>query len=262
MRFKSLLLGAASIAVIGSASQAQAGPFYVSVFGGLNFLTDKSAATSFTSQTNRPRFHTTSTHTGAISEKSRTGFVLGGAVGVHLDRWVDGLRGELEASYRRNHIHGNWNSHVTTHHHRTSGGEGSTRSTTSGEGTISGHMSTFAMMANVWYDIDIGSKLKPYVGGGAGWARSRVDLRGINTAAKNNSSTTTSNENSGFAYQLGAGVRYEFMHDASVGIGYRYFRGPDVNIFFGGKFANQTQIPLKFRDENHSVDLSLSIDID
>ncbi len=256
MRFKSLLLGAASIAVIGSASQAQAGPFYVSVFGGVNLLTDKSAATSYTSQTNR-RLHTTFTHTGAISEKSRTGFVLGGAVGLHLDKWVDGLRGELEASYRRNHIRGNWNTHITSH--IRTGGEGSTTDTLSAQGTISGHMSTFAIMANVWYDIDIGSKVKPYVGGGVGWARSRVAFVALTTTF-NTSATGFANERNGFAYQLGAGVKYEIMRDTSIGIGYRYFRGPDVNIFFEGKFG--TTIPIKFRDENHSVDVSLSIDID
>ena len=70
MKFKNLLLGAASVAVIGGASQAQAGPFYVSVFGGLNFAQDKSAATSYT--TNSSTRHRT--HTGDISENTKTGF--------------------------------------------------------------------------------------------------------------------------------------------------------------------------------------------
>ena len=241
MRFKNLLMGAASIAVIGGASQAQAGPFYVSVFGGANFLSNQSAATSY------KKFG--STFTGMGSEHSNTGFVLGGAVGVHLDKWVDGLRGELEASYRRNRINGNWS---TSHH---SGGEGRRGA----EGTLSGDRSTFAVMANVWYDIHLGSKFTPYIGGGAGWARSRISFVAVTTTF-NDSSSSFAVERSGFAYQLGAGLKYEIMPDTSIGIGYRYFRGPDANIFFQGK--NGTTIPTKFRDENQSVDVSLSIDID
>ena len=260
MRFKSLLLGAASAAVIGGAGQAQAGPFYVSVFSGLNFVADKSASTRYTRRTGSYRTFTTFTHTGSISERSRTGFVMGGAVGVHLDKWADGLRGELEASYRRNHIHGNWKTHVTSRFH-TGGERGNTTDSTSAQGTLAGHMSTFALMANVWYDIDIGSKLKPYVGGGVGWARSRVAFVAVTTTF-NTSATSSANERSGFAYQLGLGLKYEVMRDTSIGIGYRYFRGPDVNLFFGGKFANGTVIPIKIRDQNQSVDISLSIDID
>ena len=256
MRFKSLLLSAASVAVMGGASQAQAGPFYISMFGGVNLLSNKSASTHYTSRTSF-RNVTTFTHTGTISEKSRTGFVLGGAVGVQLTNWVDGLRAELEASYRRNHIHGNWNTHITTHFH--SGGEGSRSTTREAQGTLLGHMSTFAIMANVWYDIDIGSKLKPYVGGGAGWARSRLEFVAMTTTF-NTSSNSFANERSGFAYQLGLGANYEIMRDTSIGIGYRYFRGPDVNIFFEGKFG--TTIPIKFRNEDQSVDVSLTIGID
>lgn len=257
MRFKSLLLSAASVAVIGGATQqAQAGPFYVSVFGGVNFLHNNSAATSYTSRRGDATTFTTFDHTGAISERSRTGFVLGGAFGVHLTSWVPGLRAELEASYRRNHIHGNWHTHITAHQH-TSGD--TSNPTTGSQGTLSGHMSTFAVMANVWYDIDLGSKFKPYIGGGAGWARSHVGFVAVNTPALD-SSSAFANENSGFAYQLGLGLKYEVMHGTSIGVGYRYFRGPDVGIFFVGKQG--TTFPIKFRDENQSVEVSLSIDID
>lgn len=249
MRLRNILLSAASVAALGGAAgQAQANPFYVSVFGGANWIPDKSAHTSYTS-----RAGLTFTHTGSLSESFRTGFVLGGAVGVHLTNWVEGLRAELEASYRRNHVHGNWATHITTH----SGGEG--RRTTSAHGTLDGHISTFAVLANVWYDIDLGSRLHPYVGAGAGWARSRIAFQAVTTTF-NNSTSDFGDERSGFAYQLGVGLNYDVMPGTQIGIGYRYFRAPSLDPFFDGKEG--TVIRNKITNENHSVELSLTLGID
>ena len=34
---------------------------------------------------------------------------------------------------------------------------------------LDGNLSTFAILANAWYEFAIGSKMRPYVGGGVGW---------------------------------------------------------------------------------------------
>jgi len=232
MRMKRVLLATTALALFAGAQQAQAEDLYVSVFGGLNKVVDTSGA-----------FTVCCGGTGvAFDSSSDTGFVLGGAIGTHLDKWVKGLRVEVEASYRRNDFHGNW---ITT----TNGSTG---------GTIDGNMSTFAVMANAWYDIDIGNKVKPYICGGVGWARSHGDDIFHTTFTDGPRTTGTLYtgvaENSGFAYQLGVGINYEVMPDVDLGIGYRYFRGPDFqDVFFGNK--------AKFQNENHAVQVNLTIGI-
>ena len=235
---KRFLLASAAVAVIASSGQAQAGDFYVSVLGGANWARDFSANVT----------ECCGTTTGHASAKVDTGFMIGGAVGVHLDHWLHGLRAELEASYRRNRIHGDW----------------FTSSESSSEtGVFRGHMSAFAIMANLWYDIDIGMKFVPYVGGGAGWGRRQVtfvanesdDLR----MESNFGRDSVYLERSGFVYQLGAGVNYEIMHDVQLGLGYRFFHAQDIK---GTLEIEENDAPLNISGDNHSVALSLTIGID
>src|SRR5262249_40377578 len=129
---------------------------------------------------------------------SDTGYVIGGAVGMHFDQLLPGLRGEGEASYRRNKLNGT--RCVTTF------------STTQG-GVIHAHDSTFALMANVWYDIHLSPRWATYIGGGAGWARREVEgvfgttFTGIGFGPLYGGSFDV--HESGFAWQLGAGVNYQ-----------------------------------------------------
>ena len=199
---------------------------YLSVFGGANLLQDQSVL-----GTSRTEFSTS----------TDTGFVLGSAVGTSLDKWAKGLRAEVEVSYRRNDLAGDW-----------------ARTFIPVSGVIEGNESTFSIMANVWYDIDIGSKVRPYVGGGAGWARSQLDGVQITTFAfgpvppsVNRSGSIDTN---GFAWQLGAGINYEVMPDVDLGIGYRYMDAPNVDAFFFGKGG-------KLKSNNHAVQVSLTIGI-
>jgi opacity protein-like surface antigen len=234
---KRILLASSALAVLASVSQAQAASdMYVSVFGGANFLADDSQVLDFPGG-----------DTEAFSSDPDTGFVLGGAIGTTLDKWVTGLKVELEASYRRNDIGGTW----------TTDGPGS-----GGEaGFIDGNASTFAIMANAAYEVDIGSKVRPYVTAGAGWARVHYEaafietvLNGAPTPANYDNSTTA--ENSGFAWQLGLGINYEVAPDVDVGIGYRYFVGPRIEDQF---------LPYNSRsvhdNEDHAVHVNLTIGV-
>lgn len=236
MRMKRLLLATTALAILAGAGQAQAGDLYLSVFGGANFLADDSADEAGTNNL-----------TGFASDAD-TGFILGGAIGTHLDKWQKGLRVELEASYRRNDLGGNWYTDADV----------PTTTDTTG-GPIDGNMSTFAIMANIWYDIDVGSKVRPYVGLGAGWARSHADAVFVTTFQNGSPSTgthsNTSFDNSGFAWQLGVGVNYEVMPDVDVGVGYRYFDGPNISNFFDGQSFT------KLHNENHAFQVNLTIGI-
>jgi OOP family OmpA-OmpF porin len=228
MKLKSLLAATTACALLAAAPSANAGDLYVSVFGGLNMLADDSG----------PAW-SNDIEDSSWSSDADTGFVLGGTVGTTLDRWAQGLRVEMEVSYRRNDLGGNW---VTS-------------DSVSNTGTIDGNMSTFAILANAWYEFDIGSKMRPYVGGGVGWGRMRADMVALSSSGSDTETTDNDVTESGFAWQLGLGGRYEVSPGVDVGIGYRYFRGPDHHDFWGDDYVGSLE------NENHAVQVELKIDI-
>lgn len=239
MRNKHTLLASSALALLASVTQANAGEFYIAVTGGANFLSsDRSGFIAIP---------TLSGGTTTYSQDSDTGFVLGGAIGVHLDRWLNGLRAELEASYRRNDVNGIWSV-----------------STFSGldVGVINANESKFAVMANIWYDINVGQKWVPYIGGGVGWARTKADGAFRTTftdfGGAFSGGGTFDREESGFAWQLGFGLNYPIQDNVRLGLGYRYFRGPDIknNVFLG-----KNNLPVNFDHEDHTVQLQLTVDV-
>lgn len=245
---KELLLSCSILAV--SAAGAQAGEIYVSVFGGMNITSDESR--SF--QTSDTIGSDTFTITTEVNSDLSNGFVIGGAVGAKLDKWLDGLRAEMEVSYRRNKLKGDWQFSFT-------GDIPTTAPTTdlSAAGTSDGHLSRFAVMANVWYDIDAGSKIVPYVGGGVGWNRARVEVGGevVDPGFFLTDIEQADFSESGFAWQLGAGANYEVSPGVKVGVGYRYFHGADVDRAFGGK-----NTAAAVTDEgNHTVQANVTVDL-
>jgi opacity protein-like surface antigen len=215
MRLKTMLLascvGATGLAAIGP---AEAGGLYGSFFGGLNWTQDFRGATA----SSRSAFSTSFFNFNAATD---TGFVVGVAIGYDLsEAMMKGLRVELEGTYR----HNNGNGPISA---------GSTTFSSGGTSTVAlgTDVVTWALMANVWYDFDIGSKLKPYVGGGIGWARNKLvpELTVISTV-----------ENEDLAWQLGAGFNYQISPSAAIGLGYRYMDSGEQGSFtsFFGNTVN------------------------
>ncbi len=233
MQTKQLLLASAALALCASINDVQARDLYVSVLGGWNHneFSGRDTATNHTF---------TSLN---FSSDSGQGFIVGGAIGTELTNWVKGLRIELEASYRRNDVSGDF---------FLTGDSGSSTS-----GILDGNVSTFAIMANAWYDIDVGSKIRPYVGGGVGWARSRLELAFIDNTS---SATATAQENAGFTWQLGLGFNYEVAPDVDVGLGYRYQRAPGFDGIENDLIHNHAVVN-GIDNENHSVLVNLTVGI-
>jgi OmpA-OmpF porin, OOP family len=237
MRNKAIFLATTAVALVLMGTPAKADGLYVSAFGGLNFQPGSSGSQS----------SNVGPTTTVFSEDADTGFVIGGAVGTELQRWVQGLRAEVEVSYRRNDRSG---SHQLFY--------GSMDDTPT-EGRIDGNLSNFAVLANIWYEFDIGSKFRPHIGGGAGWVRSRLEAAASVTEPGSPTffyGADIEEEESGVAFQLGAGLNHEVAPGVDVGIGYRYFNGPNFDPIFIGKNEN---LPVHFDNENHSVLVSLTI---
>lgn len=227
MRLKTLLAASTALALVAAAPAANAGDIYVSVFGGANFLANDSGVTAENESS------------GHWTQDADTGFVLGGAVGTSLDRWAQGLSAEVEVAYRRNDLGGNWSEPSESEF-----------------GYLTGNMSTFSVLANVWYEFDIGTKARPYIGGGVGWARVNADMVAVSTSDGVATDTDTNDtfRNNGFAYQLGVGFHYEVSPGVDLGLGYRFFDGPNFHEFFeseDGALSNQ----------NHAVQVDLKINI-
>jgi len=258
VRRKTLLLASVAALVVVAAEPSFAEGFYFSTSGGANFMRDRDGT-----------FTTDFVRGGATYDAHydfQTGFLLSSAIGLELDHWLRGLRVELEASYRRNKLDGHWS--VTTDNPDIVSPDAVAT------GAINGHASTFALMANAWYEFDIGTRFKPYVGGGMGWARSQIDGGfAVNplsvTALDVNPFEGFNVQSQGFAYQLGAGITSQIMPGVSLGLGYRYFDAPDTEIFFAGKFiglgdvspAASSNNSIKFDNVSHSVALTLTVDI-
>ena len=247
------------------AAPAQAAPFYISVTAGSNFSADESGP-FFNGKNNVNALAFSSGHADFNVEN---GFALSGAVGFGLDHWLHGLSVEGEVGYRRNNVGGHWE---TSNNFLASAI--SAQAITGG--AIDANLSTFSLMANLWYEFDIGMKFKPYFGGGVGWARTKLDgvfeepvrLTQVNAAAINPFDGFDVERN-GFAYQLGAGITSEIVPGTRLGIGYRYFDGPNVDLDFGNfqslGVGAAAQIGssghVKFDNVSHTVAVTLGIDI-
>ncbi len=90
---------------------------------------------------------------------------------------------------------------------------------------VNGNFSMLAFMGNVDYDFDTGSQWVPYVGGGLGLAIISLD------AESAQGMSLVDDSDSVFAYQVGAGLGYEFPlpegRSVTVSLDWRYFGTQD-----------------------------------
>jgi opacity protein-like surface antigen len=233
MTIRRSLLAGTALALCVLAAPAQAGrPMYVTLGGGANLLQDA----------NEHAVNPTSTHeTLSFSPESNTGFVLHAAIGAHLDDWVTGLRAEVEGSYRQNNADGLWAYHTLFMFAPTGG-------------ALDFDESTWAVLANAWYDVNFGGSLHPYFGGGAGWGETR--LKGERHTGFPPTSFNFTGD--GFTWQLGGGLNWTISPSVTIGVGYRYVDGPDVDFLpanaSDGAVVNVDQV-------SQSVTLDLSFDL-
>lgn len=96
-----------------------------------------------------------------------------------------------------------------------------------GDGSMKFDIQT--LFLNVYYDIDTGTPFTPYIGGGVGWAfikaRGALELTVLGTQIFDESA---SNTETNFAWNLAAGVGYDFNENLTFDLGYRYLDFGDV----------------------------------
>ena len=234
MNRKLALIASTAIATAALAAPADAGNFYVKMFGGGNWMAD--AGFTAIEPTN-------TSNTLSWSVGGDVGWVVGGAVGYDLNDILRGWSTEVEVSYRSNQDNGHWFS---------------TNGSTAG-GNVDFDNTSLAVMANAWYEFPIAG-VAPYIGGGIGWARTRFKGTYEPTAA---SDASFDFKDDGFAWQLGAGVNIPVKPGMTVGLGYRYFRGPQVTVESYGNVSGSAvnNATANVDSENHSVILDLKVNL-
>jgi opacity protein-like surface antigen len=121
-----------------------------------------------------------------------TGFLVGGAIGAHI---TPNFRGEVELSFKSHDIDGVDDSD----------GDAITGA--------SGDVDIFFVLANFWYDFDMGA-FTPYIGGGVGVAKVNADLTLYD-------SYDWDVDNWTLAGQVGAGLQWKFADNWGLDLGYR-----------------------------------------
>lgn len=84
-----------------------------------------------------------------------------------------------------------------------------------------GDLKTLGAFANGYYDFSTGSKFTPFVGAGIGFAKVKVD------------NNLVDDDDTGFAYQVKAGVGYQFNDRLTGEAAYRYMGVTDVTLGSG-----------------------------
>lgn len=184
---KTLVASSALATVLAMSPMAQAQNLYGSFFGGVNLLgeveSEDFAPIGFPGYSYDIEFD--------------TGFVIGAALGTEL---ANGLRVEGEIAFRGNDL------------------DQLTVNTPLGPLVydIEGDAETLSLMANAWYDFELGGGgFQPYVGGGVGFATVDID----------------DEDDSVFAFQVGAGVSFPLSGQIAITGDYRFFMVTDPNYF-------------------------------
>jgi len=137
------------------------------------------------------------------------GFVLGGALG-----WEVGDDFSLEFELARRSNDGALDAIVTgTVTYASSVYYGPTSFEIS-----QAEVKVLSIMANAWYEFDTDTKWTPYVGGGIGLAKVDIDSSFGDVSV------------GGFAYQLGIGLGYHLSKRTRMGLEYRYFAAPGIDV--------------------------------
>ena len=204
--------GQAHAADVMDTSAADSMGLYVSVFAGASF----------------PRDVVTDYYGSEYTVNLKTGYLLGGAVGMNV---TDMIRGEVELS------HSSW--------------KGDSYFDSTADATadpVDGNIKATYLLANLWVDIENDSSFTPYVGGGAGlgWADGNTTFNG-NTFGYGDGEM-------GFAFQVGAGLKFDLTENVLLDLGYRY--KSIVNVDFddsdGGGIYRDADV------NSHNVQLGLT----
>lgn len=221
----SAAVAALTAATAGSAMAA--GPTltnpYVSVFGGYAIGKGTVNANGFDYDINNSNNNIFYEFQDVIGNVGN-GWLLGMAVGANLS---DSVRGEVEISHARLETS---TSGMYTEYNSYNNGNNIYNYYNTTNITKDNLSATF-LMANLWYDIDMGSSITPYIGGGVGAAYVDGHFYG-NFNSNNDPANYYDLHASGWApaFQVGGGLKVAVSPNMDLDFGYRYKQVVDVGV--------------------------------
>ena len=174
---------------------------------------------------------------GSLATFNNTGFVIGGVLGYDFGNFrVDG-----ELIFRLNTID-------------SLGGVSLNPGGFSEEKDSSTYVSSY--MVNGYFDLPTEGPLKPYIGGGIGFATVSIDW--VTPAFLFSSDPVAKDNDSGLAYQFSAGVGYEIDFDREINpitivvtLGYRYFAIEELQMMFASSSPINPGSPFTIEYQSH-----------
>ncbi len=91
---------------------------------------------------------------------------------------------------------------------------------------LTGDTSSSSFLVNGYYDFKNTSAFTPFIGGGIGMAK--VEINDLNSPGSGD--PDVSDDDTVFAYQIGAGVAYTITEQVSLDVKYRYFGTSDPEL--------------------------------
>jgi opacity protein-like surface antigen len=221
------------LAVGGMASApAQAASHYVSGMAGVSWMQNMDAINTYSEY---------SPHYDAMYALG-SGINLIGAVGCDYGNY----RIEGELGYQNNDLKSMTGIHVLDQ---------------GWEGPVKGDIAVVSILANGYYDFDLGSKVQLYATAGVGAAQISFNNVGTDNVVFDDSGVY-SNEETALAWQIGAGFAVPIADHVKLDLRYRYFATTDVSISSESFFYQVADFePIKTNVSSHSVLLGLRVDI-
>ena len=106
-----------------------------------------------------------------------------------------------------------------------------------GEVKMNGDVSSTAFLASAYYDIPTGTKISPFIGGGVGLAKVR-----LNDVALEGDRDMLNTNDMVFAYHLSLGVSFAVNPQLNLDAGYRYAATEDLRFSSGGPWDKDVEI--------------------
>jgi opacity protein-like surface antigen len=224
----------AVLAVAGMANApAQAATQYVSGMGGISWMQNMKLDEVYQDTSNR-----------SINYDLGSGINILGAIGCDYGNY----RFEAEVGYQRNNL--------KTGSEFLNGTPNTFYGSPVSPYDMKGDVSVLSLMANGYYDLDLGSKVELYATTGVGVAQ--VSFLDENDVA--NADPGYTGHETALAWQVGAGLAAPIADHVKLDLRYRYFATTDFTFSEGAGAAAQSNYTYNTNVSSHSVLLGLRVD--
>ena len=116
-----------------------------------------------------------------------------------------------------------------------------------------GDLKLLGVMANIWFDIDTGSAVLPYLGGGVGLGHITLDNRSRLGSLLQEFPESSA---SAFAFQAGAGVGFDIGAGVTISLGYRLYGTTAAELPWNAVDTGKDEV-LKASVLHHNMDLGI-----